>query len=235
MRSRYSLAYATLAGLPPHYGIYCYLVGGLAYASFGTSKQLAIGPMSAISIRKLLGVPGAAGGPAGALRGPGERGAAGSAGWQEAFRVSPLRHLHATIDAITTISAIGRAGAADTPRWPARTAMAADPRIAPPLHCIGRGGSREGSGQSVADSEKSEDVLITGIATCRECHGDPGRGIGFSQPASPATAYISRRGPRWMVGAAPTGRPSPLVRRRCRRRISRLPRSARTPSKGAPL
>ena len=39
-----SLAYATLAGLPPHYGIYCYLVGGLAYALFGTSKQLAIGP-----------------------------------------------------------------------------------------------------------------------------------------------------------------------------------------------
>jgi sulfate permease, SulP family len=38
-----SLAYATLAGLPPHYGIYCYLVGGLAYALFGTSKQLAIG------------------------------------------------------------------------------------------------------------------------------------------------------------------------------------------------
>ncbi len=45
-----SLAYATLAGLPPHYGIYCYLVGGLAYALFGTSKQLAIGPTSAISM-----------------------------------------------------------------------------------------------------------------------------------------------------------------------------------------
>jgi hypothetical protein len=28
--------------------------------------------------------------------------------------------------------------------------------------------------KDVADSEKSEDVLITGIATCRECHGDPG-------------------------------------------------------------
>ncbi len=26
----------------------------------------------------------------------------------------------------------------------------------------------------MADSEQSEDVLITGIATCRECHGDPG-------------------------------------------------------------
>jgi high affinity sulfate transporter 1 len=45
-----SLAYATLAGLPPHYGIYCYLVGGAAYALFGSSRQLAIGPTSAISM-----------------------------------------------------------------------------------------------------------------------------------------------------------------------------------------
>ncbi|QBN17678.1 SulP family inorganic anion transporter [Flavobacterium nackdongense] len=45
-----SLAYATLAGLPPEYGIYGYLIGGLFYAFFGTSKQLAIGPTSAISL-----------------------------------------------------------------------------------------------------------------------------------------------------------------------------------------
>ncbi len=45
-----SLAYATLAGLPPYYGIYCYLVAGPAYALFGSSRQLAIGPTSAISI-----------------------------------------------------------------------------------------------------------------------------------------------------------------------------------------
>ncbi len=45
-----SLAYATLAGLPPHCGIYCYLLGGLAYALFGTSRQLAIGPTSAIAM-----------------------------------------------------------------------------------------------------------------------------------------------------------------------------------------
>jgi high affinity sulfate transporter 1 len=49
-----SLAYATLAGLPPNYGIYCYLVGGLFYALFGSSRQLAIGPTSAISM--LIGV-----------------------------------------------------------------------------------------------------------------------------------------------------------------------------------
>jgi len=49
-----SLAYASLAGLAPQYGIYCYLVGGVAYALFGTSRQLAIGPTSAISM--LVGV-----------------------------------------------------------------------------------------------------------------------------------------------------------------------------------
>jgi SulP family sulfate permease len=45
-----SLAYAALAGLPAHFGIYCYMVAGLAYALFGTSRQLAIGPTSAISM-----------------------------------------------------------------------------------------------------------------------------------------------------------------------------------------
>jgi len=45
-----SLAYATLAGLPPVYGVYCYLVAGPAYALFGTCRQLAIGPTSAISM-----------------------------------------------------------------------------------------------------------------------------------------------------------------------------------------
>ena len=49
-----SLAYASLAGLPPQYGIYCYLVGGLFYALFGSSRHLAIGPTSAISM--LVGV-----------------------------------------------------------------------------------------------------------------------------------------------------------------------------------
>jgi high affinity sulfate transporter 1 len=45
-----SLAYATLAGLPPQYGIYGYLIGGIFYALLGTGKQLAIGPTSAISL-----------------------------------------------------------------------------------------------------------------------------------------------------------------------------------------
>jgi high affinity sulfate transporter 1 len=49
-----SLAYATLAGLPPQYGIYGYLIGGVFYAMLGTGKQLAVGPTSAISM--LIGV-----------------------------------------------------------------------------------------------------------------------------------------------------------------------------------
>lgn len=45
-----SLAYAGLAGLPPQVGVYGYLLGGLGYALLGSSRQLAIGPISAISL-----------------------------------------------------------------------------------------------------------------------------------------------------------------------------------------
>ncbi len=45
-----SLAYAGLAGLPPQVGLYGYLLGGLGYALFGSSRHLAIGPTSAISL-----------------------------------------------------------------------------------------------------------------------------------------------------------------------------------------
>jgi high affinity sulfate transporter 1 len=45
-----SLAYAGLAGLPPQVGVYGYLLGGLGYALLGCSRQLAIGPTSAISL-----------------------------------------------------------------------------------------------------------------------------------------------------------------------------------------
>ena len=44
------VAYATLAGLPPQLGIYGYLLGGIGYALFGSSRHLAIGPTSAISL-----------------------------------------------------------------------------------------------------------------------------------------------------------------------------------------
>jgi high affinity sulfate transporter 1 len=45
-----ALAYAALAGLPPEVGIYGYLLGGIGYALFGSSRHLAIGPTSAISL-----------------------------------------------------------------------------------------------------------------------------------------------------------------------------------------
>src|SRR5499425_2763317 len=45
-----SLAYAGLAGLPPQVGLYGYLLGGLGYALLGSSRQMAVGPTSAISL-----------------------------------------------------------------------------------------------------------------------------------------------------------------------------------------
>ena len=45
-----SLAYATLAGLPPQMGVYGYLLGGAFYALLGSGRQMAIGPTSAISL-----------------------------------------------------------------------------------------------------------------------------------------------------------------------------------------
>jgi SulP family sulfate permease len=45
-----SLAYASLAQLPPVTGLYCYLVAGIAYALFGTSRQLAVGPTSSLAL-----------------------------------------------------------------------------------------------------------------------------------------------------------------------------------------
>jgi sulfate permease, SulP family len=59
-----SMAYATLAGLPPHYGIYCYLIGGIFYAVLGSCRQLAIGPTSAISLLVASTVSGMANGDA---------------------------------------------------------------------------------------------------------------------------------------------------------------------------
>ena len=59
-----SLAYAALAGLPPQIGIYGYMLGGLGYALFGASRQLAVGPTSAISLMIAASVAPLAGGDA---------------------------------------------------------------------------------------------------------------------------------------------------------------------------
>lgn len=57
-----SLAYASLAGLPPQYGIYCCLAGGLIFALLTTTRQVAVGPTSAISLMIGSTVAGMAGG-----------------------------------------------------------------------------------------------------------------------------------------------------------------------------
>jgi SulP family sulfate permease len=59
-----SLAYAGLAGLPPQVGIYGYLLGGIGYALLGSSRQLAVGPTSAISLMMAGAVGPLAGGDA---------------------------------------------------------------------------------------------------------------------------------------------------------------------------
>ena len=44
------MAYATIAGLPPVYGLYASLIPILVYALFGTSRQLAVGPVAMVSL-----------------------------------------------------------------------------------------------------------------------------------------------------------------------------------------
>lgn len=45
-----SLAYALLAGLPPEYGLYASIAPLLAYALFGSSRVLAVGPVAVVSL-----------------------------------------------------------------------------------------------------------------------------------------------------------------------------------------
>jgi high affinity sulfate transporter 1 len=59
-----ALAYATLAGLPPQVGVYGYILGGLGYALLGSSRHLAIGPTSAISLMVAASIGAMAGGDA---------------------------------------------------------------------------------------------------------------------------------------------------------------------------
>ena len=60
-----SLAYAMLAGLPPEVGLYASILPIVAYALFGTSRALAVGPVAVISLMTLtaassVGAPGSA-------------------------------------------------------------------------------------------------------------------------------------------------------------------------------
>jgi len=50
------IAYALIAGLPPIYGLYCALVPQLMYVIFGSSRQVAIGPVAMDSLIVATGV-----------------------------------------------------------------------------------------------------------------------------------------------------------------------------------
>lgn len=58
-----SLAYAMLAGLPPEIGLYASILPLIAYAIFGTSRTLAVGPVAVVSLMTLTAA--SAIGPAG--------------------------------------------------------------------------------------------------------------------------------------------------------------------------
>ena len=45
-----SLAYAMLAGLPPEVGLYASILPLIAYALFGSSMTLAVGPVAVVSL-----------------------------------------------------------------------------------------------------------------------------------------------------------------------------------------
>ena len=45
-----SMAYAQLAGLPPYYGLYASFLPGIFAALFGSSRQLATGPVAVVSL-----------------------------------------------------------------------------------------------------------------------------------------------------------------------------------------
>ncbi|WP_368505987.1 SulP family inorganic anion transporter [Alkalihalophilus sp. As8PL] len=54
------MAYAMLAGLPPVIGLYASTIPLLIYALFGSSRQLAVGPVAMVSLLVLTGVQGLA-------------------------------------------------------------------------------------------------------------------------------------------------------------------------------
>jgi len=51
-----SMSYAKLAGLPVEFGLYSSLMTVYAYALFGSSRQLAIGPVALLSLMLSTGL-----------------------------------------------------------------------------------------------------------------------------------------------------------------------------------
>ncbi len=71
-----SLAYAMLAGLPPQVGLYASIAPLIAYAAFGTSRTLSVGPVAVVSLMTAAAI--------------GDIAASGSAGYVEAALVLAL-------------------------------------------------------------------------------------------------------------------------------------------------
>ncbi|HTH27510.1 MAG TPA: sulfate permease [Sphingobium sp.] len=71
-----SLAYAMLAGLPPQVGLYASIAPLIAYAAFGTSRTLSVGPVAVVSLMTAAAV--------------GDIAASGTAGYVEAALVLAL-------------------------------------------------------------------------------------------------------------------------------------------------
>jgi len=71
-----SLAYAMLAGLPPQVGLYASIAPLIAYAAFGTSRTLSVGPVAVVSLMTAAAV--------------GDIAATGTAGYVEAALVLAL-------------------------------------------------------------------------------------------------------------------------------------------------
>ena len=57
-----SMAYAQLAGLPPYYGLYASFLPGMIAALFGSSRQLATGPVAVVSLMTAAALEPLAGG-----------------------------------------------------------------------------------------------------------------------------------------------------------------------------
>ena len=57
-----SMAYAQLAGLPPYYGLYASFLPGIIAALFGSSRQLATGPVAVVSLMTASALEPIAGG-----------------------------------------------------------------------------------------------------------------------------------------------------------------------------
>lgn len=51
-----AMSYAMLAGLPPYIGLYASVMPLLVYALFGTSRQLAVGPVAMVALLVSSGV-----------------------------------------------------------------------------------------------------------------------------------------------------------------------------------